>query len=107
MFHKCSGILIVFLLVMQMAKAQPVIPGAECTKEYLPMLSGKRVGLVVNQTSRIGSKLLADSLLSRGVRLTKIFVPEHGFRGVGDAGAHIRNSRDAATGLPIVSLYGD
>jgi uncharacterized protein YbbC (DUF1343 family) len=71
------------------------------------MLGGKRVALVINQTSRIGSRLLVDSLLGLGVRITKIFVPEHGFRGVADAGAHIRNSRDSATGLPIISLYGN
>ncbi len=74
--------------------------------EYLPLLNGKRVALLINQTSRIGSRLLADTLLRRGVKLTKIFVPEHGFRGVGDAGAHIANDKDSATGLPIISLYG-
>src|SRR5690606_23558940 len=106
MFHKCCLILSFFLILGLPAQAQRVIPGAERTDAYLPLLSGKRVGLVVNQTSRIGDRLLADTLLQLGVRLTKIFVPEHGFRGVGDAGAHIRNSRDSATGLPIVSLYG-
>jgi uncharacterized protein YbbC (DUF1343 family) len=36
----------------------------------------------------------------------KIFAPEHGFRGKADAGAHVKNSRDTKTGLPIISLYG-
>lgn len=74
--------------------------------QYLPVLRGKRVALLINQTSRVGDQLLADTLLRRGVRLVKIFAPEHGFRGNADAGAHIANGRDAATGLPIISLYG-
>ncbi len=99
-------LLSVLLLTAPRAGAQKIIPGAECTSEYLPLLSGKRVALLINQTSQIGGRLLADSLQKRGVRLVKIFVPEHGFRGVGDAGAHIANDKDSATGLPIISLYG-
>ena len=107
MFKKGFFILLINVLIVQAGLCQRVITGAECTGAYLPLLTGKRVGLVINQTSRIGDKLLADTLLRRGVRLVKIFVPEHGFRGIGDAGAHIRNSRDSATGLPLISLYGD
>jgi uncharacterized protein YbbC (DUF1343 family) len=36
----------------------------------------------------------------------KIFVPEHGFRGKEDAGAHVENTIDSATGIPVISLYG-
>lgn len=84
----------------------PVQTGAEQTALYLPYLKGKRVGLVVNQTSTIGKTHLADTLLSHGVKITVIFAPEHGFRGDADAGAHISNSVDSKTGLPILSLYG-
>lgn len=100
--------LTLFLIVAALARvnAQPPVPGAADFSRYLHLLEGKRVAVVINQTSRVGERLLADTLLRRGVRLTKIFVPEHGFRGAGDAGAHIRNSTDSATGLPIVSLYG-
>jgi uncharacterized protein YbbC (DUF1343 family) len=87
-------------------RAQQVVPGAANFSRYLHLLQGKRVAVVINQTSRVGDRLLADTLIRRGVRLTKIFVPEHGFRGAGDAGAHIANSKDSATGLPIISLYG-
>jgi len=100
-------LLLVFLIPLHPSMAQRVVPGAEQMAEYLPMLKGKRVGLVINQTSRVGDALLVDILLKSGVRVTRIFVPEHGFRGTGDAGAHISNSRDSATGLPIVSLYGN
>lgn len=100
--------MLVLLLLIGVPKiqAQKIIPGAESMQEYLPMLKGKRVALLINQTSKVGDKLLADTLLKRGVKLVKIFVPEHGFRGVGDAGAHIANGKDSATGLSIVSLYG-
>lgn len=100
-------LLLVILYTTGNIAAAPVITGAACMKEYLPLIAGKRVAVVINQTSRVGNRLLADTLLKRGVRLTKIFVPEHGFRGTGDAGAHIANARDEATRLPIVSLYGD
>ena len=81
--------------------------GAEQFLQYLPLLEGKRVGLVVNHTARIGHKHLLDTLLARGVQVQKIFVPEHGFRGEADAGENIDNSYDRTTGLPIVSLYGN
>ena len=80
--------------------------GAERTDQYLPLLKGKRVALVVNQTSVIGKKHLVDSLVAAGVNITLIYAPEHGFRGEADAGAHISNATDSKTGLPIFSLYG-
>ncbi|MBR4468004.1 MAG: DUF1343 domain-containing protein [Bacteroidales bacterium] len=74
--------------------------------DYLPMLEGKRVGVVGNQTSIIGKTHLVDSLLSLGVDIRRIYTPEHGFRGKADAGAKVNSSKDEKTGLPIVSLYG-
>lgn len=49
---------------------------------------------------------MVDYLLTQGIKVQKIFAPEHGFRGTADAGVHIKNSRDTQTGLPIISLYG-
>lgn len=83
-----------------------VTPGAWSTDLYLPMLKGKRVGLVVNQTSTIGTTHLIDSLVHSGVKVVKIFAPEHGLRGNADAGEEIGDSIDAKTGIKIVSLYG-
>ena len=81
--------------------------GIDRTGEYLPLLAGKRVGLVVNHTTLFSNGThLADSLLALGVKIQTIFAPEHGFRGQADAGATIRDGKDAQTGLPIVSLYG-
>jgi len=73
---------------------------------YLPLLKGKNVALVVNQTSMLGNTHLVDTLLSQGVSIKKIFAPEHGFRGVADAGEHVEDGIDTKTKLPIISLYG-
>lgn len=64
------------------------------------------VAVVANQTSLVGNTHLVDTLLSQGVRVTKIFCPEHGFRGTAAAGAKVSDSKDPQTGLPIISLYG-
>ena len=74
--------------------------------DYLPLIEGKRVGIVGNQTSIIGETHLVDTLLSLGIDIRKIYTPEHGFRGTADAGAKVNSSKDEKTGIPIVSLYG-
>ncbi|MBC8046816.1 MAG: DUF1343 domain-containing protein [Fimbriimonadaceae bacterium] len=84
-----------------------IITGAEQTEKYLPLLKDKYVALVVNQTSVIGTKHLVDTLSQLGVNIPLIFAPEHGFRGTEDAGATINNSKDIATGISIISLYGN
>ena len=80
--------------------------GAEQIDQYLPYLKGKRIGMVVNPTSVIGNTTVVDSLLKLGVKIVKIFGPEHGFRGDASAGVKVDNSFDAKTGLPVISLYG-
>ena len=47
-----------------------------------------------------------DFLLSKKVKIDKVFAPEHGFRGTADAGEVIKDGVDAKTKLPIISLYG-
>ena len=64
------------------------------------------VAVVGNQTSIVGNTHLVDTLIAKGIHVTKIFCPEHGFRGTAEAGAHVNNSTDPRTSLPIVSLYG-
>jgi uncharacterized protein YbbC (DUF1343 family) len=95
-----------------------VIVGANQTEHYLPLLNGKRVGIVANQTSVIFKDLkqkkkgisefthLVDSLVALKVDVKKVFAPEHGFRGTVDAGEHVTDGIDTKTGLPIISLYG-
>jgi uncharacterized protein YbbC (DUF1343 family) len=98
-------ILGLFFGLSQIAYSQ-IMPGAYHTDQYLRLLKGKHVALVVNHTSVIGKTHLADSLLALGIQVKRIFAPEHGFRGTADAGAHIDNEVDSKTGLPLVSLYG-
>jgi uncharacterized protein YbbC (DUF1343 family) len=89
---------------------QEIRTAADQPEAYLPLLAGKKVGLVVNQTSILGSKNnmhLVDYLMMEGVNVVKVFVPEHGFRGDADAGEAVNNEIDKRTGLPIVSLYGN
>ncbi|GAB3917314.1 exo-beta-N-acetylmuramidase NamZ family protein [Mucilaginibacter boryungensis] len=83
-----------------------IITGADQTEKYLPYLNGKRIGLVANQSSLIGKKNSVDSLLSLGVKIIKVFGPEHGFRGNASNGAVVGDEKDAKTGIPIISLYG-
>jgi uncharacterized protein YbbC (DUF1343 family) len=91
----------------QSASPSPeIITGADQTEKYVPYLKGKRVGMVANQSSVIGEKSIVDSLLSLGIRIVKVFGPEHGFRGNASNGAVVGDEKDAKTGLPIISLYG-
>lgn len=83
-----------------------IITGADQTEKYVSYLKGKRVAMVANQTSIIGSKLSVDSLLSLGIKIVKVFGPEHGFRGNASNGDHVDDEVDAKTGIPIFSLYG-
>ena len=83
-----------------------LLTGADQLSAYLPYLKGKRVGMVVNQTSIIGNKPSVDSLHSLGVNIVSIFGPEHGFRGNASNGAKVDDAVDAKTGIPVVSLYG-
>lgn len=89
------------------AKEQSIVVGAARFDEYVHLLKGKRVGMLVNQTSIVDKTHLLDTLLSLGVNVTTIFTPEHGFRGEADAGAKVASGKDSKTGLPIVSLYGN
>lgn len=86
----------------------PVTVGAERIELLLPILQGKRVALMVNQSSLVGSTgtHLVDTLLSQGINIVRLFVPEHGLRGKVDAGKNVRSGVDEKTGLPVVSLYG-
>lgn len=89
-----------------------ILVGANQTHLYLPLLKGKSVAVVANQTSVIFKNNkhnythLVDSLLSLNIKITKVFAPEHGFRGQADAGEFVLNAIDAKTNLPLISLYG-
>lgn len=84
----------------------PVIPGAERMETYLPLLKGKSVAVFANQTSMVKNSHLVDTLLKCGIKIVKIFGPEHGFRGDADAGEKVSDMKDRKTGIPVISLYG-
>ena len=97
-------LIVVFGVVGCNAKAMRT--GAEQPELYLPLLKGKKVGLVINNTSIVENKHLVDFLLERDVEVAKIFAPEHGFRGDVSAGGKVEDGMDPETGLPVLSLYG-
>lgn len=85
-----------------------IILGADNSTKYLPILKNKKTGVVTNQTGILSNGThLVDFLIEQKVQVSKIFAPEHGFRGTADAGEHIANGKDSKTGLPIISLYGN
>lgn len=101
------GVLVCLLLFSSQIQAQEnrVIPGDEQTDAYLPLLKNQRVAIFSNHTGMIGEQHLLDVLLEKEVKVTAIFSPEHGFRGKADAGEQVSSSKDAKTGVPILSLY--
>ncbi|MCK0144805.1 DUF1343 domain-containing protein [Arenibacter sp. F26102] len=91
----------------------PINIAANRTETYLPLLQGKKVGIVANQTSVIFKDTqplsfthIVDSLLAHNIAIKQVFAPEHGFRGEADAGEKVSDGKDEKTGLPIISLYG-
>tara|TARA_B100001248_G_scaffold262497_1_gene258848 strand:- start:4111 stop:5253 length:1143 start_codon:yes stop_codon:yes gene_type:complete len=99
-------ICLIILSIIIDIKAQNIITGAERVNKYLPLITNKQVAIVGNQTSMINDIHLVDSLISYKINITKVFSPEHGFRGNEDAGALIKDDIDSTTKLPIISLYG-
>ncbi|NLZ94669.1 MAG: DUF1343 domain-containing protein [Bacteroidales bacterium] len=79
--------------------------GAEVTDKYFPLIEGKRVAVLTNQTGMVHDEHLVDMLKRNEFNLVGIFSPEHGFRGTADAGEHVASSVDKKTGIPIWSLY--
>jgi uncharacterized protein YbbC (DUF1343 family) len=103
------ALIIVFIFFIQTNNAQSIqkiIPAAELTSEYFPLLKNKRIALLGNQTSKIGNTHLLDTLLKSKINVIKIFCPEHGFRGNIGAGEKVKTTIDSATKIRIISLYG-
>ena len=99
-----------------------IVVGADRFRKYISLVKDKKIAVVANQTSIVKSNTvfikngeeifsfinihLVDFLLSRKMKVQKVFAPEHGFRGKADAGEHVKNGIDSKTKLPIISLYG-
>ena len=110
---KWNFIFLILLLTAFKGFAQPagknksaLRTGAELTEKYLSYFKNKKIGIIANQSSRIGNRSTVDSLVSLGVRIVKIFGPEHGFRGKASAGTPVNDDIDPVTGIPVISLYG-
>jgi uncharacterized protein YbbC (DUF1343 family) len=98
-FYSCNG------------QMKSIETGASQTSRYIPLLEGKNIAVVANQTSMVDEQHLVDTLLSMSeagnvFSIAKVFAPEHGFRGTIDDGVTVHDEVDTRTGLPIVSLYG-
>ena len=131
-----SFILTVVLVLVPGCRDQEerVVLGDERLDSYLPMLEGKKVAILSNQSGIVGDVVdgipsrveidgtsvdepflpfgsdrlgphLLDVLLEKGVDVVAVFSPEHGFRGLADPGEIVGDDRDARTGVPVVSLY--
>lgn len=99
-------LLILLSAVIGVQGKTSVQTGAEVTGAYFPLLKGKRVAVMTNQTGMVGDVHLVDLLIGNHFNVVGIFSPEHGFRGTADAGEHVASSVDEKTGIPIWSLYG-
>src|ERR1700744_3500937 len=105
----CLFVILLNISLLGISYAQEtLLTGADRTDLYVSYLKNKNVGMVINQTSVIGDNNVSslDSLLKLGVHITKIFGPEHGFRGNASNGATVDDSVDPKTGIPAISLYG-
>ncbi len=106
MKRKIIFILFLNILLLYGYSQNKIIPGAERMNVYLPLLKGKSVAVFANQTSLVRHTNLVDTLVKRGIKVVKIFGPEHGFRGDADAGEKVGNAIDKKTGINVISLYG-
>lgn len=104
-FCRLMAVAVLAALCLPAAYSQPIKVGAARIGQYAPQLKGKRVALLSNHTGVTDGRHTLDVMLDHGINVTTIFSPEHGFRGNADAGEKVNGSVDAATGIPIASLY--
>lgn len=87
-----------------------VLPGIEVLlADSVHLVRGKRVALLTNHTgvNRCGRRTVDLLVATPGVEVVAIFAPEHGLTGTAEGGAVIRSGRDSASGVRVVSLYGE
>ncbi len=75
---------------------------------HAALFKGQRLGIIANHTSyNSEGKYIVDIFRAmEGVRVAALFSPEHGLRGLEEAGAKVENETDPVTGLPVYSLFG-
>lgn len=102
-------IIAILSMAAAIAATAQVKPGVEVLRDRnFDILQGKRVGLITNPSGVDNTLKSTVDILSEapGVRLTALYGPEHGVRGDVHAGDNVGNSVDAATGVPVYSIYG-
>lgn len=97
---------IIFSQNINLVEYEAITTGAQQLEKYGQLIKGKRIAIVANQSSIVGEKYLIDFLLEKEVIISKVFSPEHGFRGTAGAGEKVQSNIDSKTGIQIVSLYG-
>lgn len=113
-YVKNSFSVILFLLLftngfgqLRITYNRNILNGADQLDLLLPLCKDKKIALTGNQTSILRNRThLLDTLLQSGIKIEKIFTPEHGLRGNADAGEKVASGKDEKTGVSIVSLYG-
>ncbi len=105
MIKSLCTVIVLYCLIFNVT-GQKVVTGIEQTEEYLHFIKSKKVALICNHSAIFSNGThLVDSLYKLGIDISKIFAPEHGFRGDVAAGELVSNTKDEKTGLPIISLY--
>jgi uncharacterized protein YbbC (DUF1343 family) len=76
--------------------------------ERLPLLQGRRVGVLCHPASvDAGLRHAVDALRGASVNITRLFGPEHGIRGEAQDMIGVDSTHDVRTGIPVTSLYGE
>ncbi len=95
------------LLAIMPAGLFAVQPAADSPGSYIPLLSGKKVAMVVNHSSMFRDSIhMVDYLIERGIDVQRIFAPEHGYLGKAGAGEVVADGKDESKNIEVVSLYG-
>ena len=104
-----SIVLALLLLLPALSASAQLQVGADRMDEIVRLTEGRSVGLVANQAAvqtDSAHTFLLDALIAHGVKVKRLFSPEHGFRAMADAGAKVDSATDPVSGLPVISLYG-
>src|SRR5882724_995681 len=82
--------------------------GADIFSQQANKYRDQRLALVTNEAATtIGGEPARQALLSAGFTIVRLFSPEHGLERRGEDGHEMPDGKDALTGLPVISLYGD
>ena len=90
------------------AHSASVRTGLDNVANHKDLFQGKRLGIIANHTSydSKGRHIVDVFRAVKGIRVVTLFSPEHGLRGLEEAGKKVDNETDPVTGLPVYSLFG-